>query len=93
MVSGMLLFSSCEHTLNQHYAEMDAFYAESQTLLRVPLDSVERFSDKVDDFILLCPDAQDDPLYPAIEENIRKASVRVTFTVETEWDGEEHYEF
>ena len=67
------------------YAEMEEFYVESRTLPEVSLDSVNRFSGKVDGFVEVHPDAVDDPLYPRIQENIRSASVRVGFTATTDW--------
>ena len=75
------------------YAEMREFYTESQTLPRVPLDSVERFSGKVTGFVGLHPSAADDPLYPRIQENIRSASVRVSFYVEPAWKDTTDFKF
>ena len=73
--------------------EMKAFYQESITLPSVTTDSVNRFSVKVNDFIEVNPEALDDPLYPKIMSNIKTATLRITITINDEWDGETHINF
>ncbi|MCR5643301.1 MAG: hypothetical protein K6G32_08205 [Prevotella sp.] len=69
-------FSSCEQP-RLHYAELEAYYAESQQLSAAPRDSIVRFSRKVQGFITRNPDATGDPLYPKIKSNI-SLSLRLT---------------
>jgi len=38
-------------------------------------DSIHRFSNKVDKFVVEHPSAADDEFYPAIQENITRASI------------------
>ena len=88
------LFVSCYGDDTLRYAEMQDFYVESQTLPEVSLDSVDRFSGKVDGFVGVHPDAVDDPLYPKIQDNIRSASIRITITVEdAAWKDTLYYTF
>ena len=76
------------------YVEMEEFYVESRMLPEVSLDSVNRFSGKVDSFVGVHPDAVDDPLYPKIQDNIRSASIRITITVEdAAWKDTLYYTF
>lgn len=60
---------SCEKP-QLHYAELEAYYAESQNLGAAPRDSVLRFYKKVQSFVTINPDAKEDPLYPEIRRNI-----------------------
>jgi hypothetical protein len=60
-----------------HYAELEAYYAESQQLSAAPRDSILRFSRKVQGFVTRNPDAAGDPLYPKIKSNI-SLSLRLT---------------
>lgn len=69
-------FSSCEQP-RLHYAELEAYYAESQQLSAAPRDSIVRFSRKVQGFVTRNPDATEDPLYPKIKSNI-SLSLRLT---------------
>ena len=69
-------FSSCEQP-RLHYAELEAYYAESQQLSASPRDSNVRFSRKVQGFVTRNPDATEDPLYPKIKSNI-SLSLRLT---------------
>ena len=62
-------FASCEKP-QLHYAELEAYYAESQNLEAAPRDSVLRFYRKVQSFVTINPDAKEDPLYPEIRRNI-----------------------
>lgn len=80
-------FISCEKDVLR-YQEMVQYHTESVHLPQVTTDSVSRFSQKVSTFLAQHPDAQDDPLYPEIQANIRAASFRMTITINDEWDGE-----
>ena len=62
-------FASCEKP-QLRYAELEAYYAESQNLEAAPRDSVLRFYRKVQSFVTINPDAKEDPLYPEIRRNI-----------------------
>ena len=76
-----------------YYPEMQAYYQESCALPQCTLDSVRCFSGKVKSFVTLHPSAQDDPLYPQIQQNIRTASLRLTITINDEWDGETYIRY
>jgi len=92
----VLLFMTvgCEkEVLSEGYPEMEFFYVESCALQTVTTDSVKSFSVKVDDFTTIFPDSKEHSLYPKIQANIRKASLRVTITINDEWDGETHINF
>ena len=84
-----LLAVSCEKDLVR-YEEMVQLHQESCGLPAVTADSVVRFTDKVDAFVTLHPAAQEDPLYPAIRQNIRAASLRLKLYVEEEWEEYNH---
>ena len=47
-------FTSCEKP-QLHYAELEAYYAESQNLGAAPRDSVLRFYRKVQSFVTINP--------------------------------------
>ncbi len=89
-----LAFASCSSDSDTiRYAEIQDYYTESMNLTQVTTDSVYRFTDKVQSFIYLHPDAYDDPLIPQIEANIRKACLNMTITVDPNWDGEIHINY
>ena len=75
------------------YEEMRQYHQESLTLQQVSTDSVTRFSSKVTTFVVAHPAAQEDPLYPEIQQNIHQATLRITITIDDEWDGVEHINF
>ena len=72
---------------------MQAYYVESCNLGVAAIDSVQRFSQKVDAFVLQHADAMDDPLYPKIRENIKAVKVKSGFYVNPEWDEEVNVNF
>ena len=72
---------------------MQAYYQESCALPQCTLDSVRCFSQKVNTFVTAHPAAQDDPVYPKIQDNIRTASLRLTITIRDEWDGETYINY
>ena len=87
-----LSFASCEKEVVR-YEEMAQYHQESLSLPSVATDSVSRFSQKVTAFVAQHPAAAEDPLYPEIQQNIRQALLRITITIDDEWDGEIHRNF
>ena len=86
--------SSCEKQAEDvRFQEMADFHAESFGLYQVESDSVSRFSQKVDAFVVQHPAAADDPLYPEIQQNIQNNWFRVTISIDTTWAGENYYEY
>jgi len=65
-----LFFASCEKPL-LHDEELEAYYQESLHLDAAPRDSVVRFSQKVESYAKINPEASEDPLYTEIQEKIR----------------------
>ena len=88
---GICLFSfslfSCEKELT-HYPEIVAYHAESKTLDVATSDSIGKFNVKVKAFVASHPDATQDPLYPEIQKNIKANLLRLSITIDDEWDGE-----
>ena len=87
----LITFVACEKEITR-YAEMQAYYQESVNLVQTSLDSISRFSNKVDGFVALHPRAKDDALYPEIEENIRKARIVISMH-DGSWDDDIRWEF
>ena len=82
-----LLAVSCEKELS-HYPEILAYHAESKTLDVATSDSIGKFNVKVKTFVAQHPDATQDPLYPEIQKNIKANLLRLSITIDDEWDGE-----
>ncbi len=72
---------------------MENYYTESMGLQSVTIDSVKSFSSKVSNYVAQNPGEKAHPLYPKIQENIKSASLRLTITCDTTWDGETHINF
>ena len=72
---------------------MENYYTESMGLKSVGLDSVKSFSAKVNNYVTEYPEEKEHPLYPKIQEIIKSASLRLTITCDTTWDGETHINF
>lgn len=87
-----LCFCSCEKEI-QHYPEIVAYYAESQNLPSVTPDSIARFTQKVDHFVVQYPAAKEDPLYPDIIQNIYIALGGIHIYINDEWKDEYRVEF
>ena len=91
-IIGVLLtvITACEKapSVEELYPQMESFYTESCGLQSVPADSVKMFAGKVDDYTDRYPEAKQHTRYPQIRENIRAASLRLSVTINTEWDGE-----
>ena len=75
------------------YPEIQAYHAESLNLTVASADSVSKFSTKVKTFVAHHPDAAQDPLYPVIQQNIKQNLLRLSITINDEWDGETHIEY
>ncbi len=85
-----LMMTACEKDI---VSNMEAYYTESMGLQSVTLDSVKTFSNKVEDYVARNPGEKENPLYPKIQSNIKSASIRITLSVDTTWDGESHVDF
>lgn len=96
----VLLFATClmvigceKDVIGEGYPEMEGFYIESCGLPSVTIDSVKLFSTKVNDYTDEYPESKEHSLYPKIQANIKSASLRITITCDTTWDGETHIIF
>ena len=69
------------------------YHSESQQLGVATTDSVARFSSKVQGFVAQHPDAKEDSLYPEIQKNIKANLLRLSITIDDEWDGETFIEY
>ena len=72
---------------------MVAYYAESKNLPSVTADSIARFTQKVDQFVVQYPAAKEDPLYPDIIQNIYIARGGIHIFINDEWKDEYRVEF
>lgn len=86
--------SSCsKEQATDQWPQMTTYYTESCGLQSVPIDSVTRFAVKVDGFTAAHPESTAHPLYPAIQSNIKAASLRITITINDTWDGETYMNY
>ena len=81
-------FVSCEHYDDVSHIMMEAYYEESQGLDQVPLDSIRRFSAKVDEWTNVHPEAQKEEIYAQIQQNIHTAMVTFRLELDDSWDDE-----
>ena len=88
----LFLTASCEKEVTR-YPEIQAYHIESLNLYVASADSVGNFSQKVQSFVVRHPDAKEDPLYPEIQQNIKQNLLRLSITINDEWDGETTIEF
>ena len=72
---------------------MQAYYAESCNLCVAATDSVQRFTQKFDAFVTQHTDATDDPLYDRICDNIQSAWIRISITLNEDWEGDYNMNF
>ena len=98
LLGAMLLVGvGCSQEPLQSTTEMEQLHAESSALGSVSNDSIQRFAYKVETYAQNHPQAQADPLWPEIIENIKSAahgaSIHFVITINTEWDGEIEYYF
>ena len=93
----LLVGAGCSEESLQSTTEMEYLHAESSALGSVSNDSIQRFAYKVETYAQNHPQAQADPLWPEIIENIKSAahgaSIHFVITINTEWDGEIEYNF
>jgi hypothetical protein len=72
---------------------MESFYVESKGLNSVTVDSVRTFSSKVDGYVAVNPLAKEHRRYPQILQNIKTASLRLSISINDEWDGDTHINY
>ncbi len=84
MFTASFILPSCEKDVIDL---MESYYTESMGLDNVTLDSVKSFSSKVNNYVTVYPSEKEHPLYPKIQNNIKSASMRITLTCDTTWDG------
>ena len=93
----LLVGAGCSQESLQSTTEMELLHAESSALVSVSNDSIQRFAYKVETYAQKHPQAQADPLWPEIIENIksaaRSANINIHITINTAWDGEIEYIF
>ena len=96
----LFLFAICfmavgceKDVIGEGYPEMESFYTESCQLPAVTIDGVKQFSIKVNNYTTEYPESKGHSLYPKIQANIQSASLRITITCDTTWDGETHINF
>ena len=87
-----LAFGSCGKT-RMYFPELEEYYEESMELKSVSTDSIARFSAKVENFVVLYPEAKDDPLYPAIQKNIKSANAGFKITINPDWGEDINFNF
>ncbi len=85
-----LMMIACEKDI---VSNMEAYYTEAMGVQNVTLDSVKTFSNKVENYVAENPDEKENPLYPKIQANIKSASMSITLSVDTTWDGETHINY
>lgn len=88
LVFSISWFTSCEKDVYDINPQMESFYMESVQLPSVTIDSVKSFSSKVEGFTRSYPWAVEHQRYPQIKENIKSASLRISITINDEWDGD-----
>ena len=88
LVFAISWFTSCEKEVYDINPQMESFYMESVQLPSVTIDSVKSFSSKVEGFTRSYPWAVEHQRYPQIKENIKSASLRISITINDEWDGD-----
>ena len=93
IIVSFLCLACSKETSVSHYPEMQAYYAESCNLGVAATDSVQRFAQKVNAFVTLHTDATDDPLYDRICDNIQSAWIRISITINEDWDGDYNMNF
>ncbi len=76
------LFYGCEKDVVDYMAD---YYQESLGLKNVSIDSVQTFSNKVENYVSINPEEKANPLYPKIVNNIKSAMVTITITIDGEW--------
>ena len=72
---------------------MVAYYAESKNLPSVTPDSIARFTQKVDQFVVQYPAAKEDPLYPDNISNISQVMGSIHIYINDEWGDVIRVEF
>lgn len=80
-----ILVPSCEK-VDLETSALDSYYMESLGLSNVPVDSVMRFKDKLDQYVNTNPDAKNHDKYLVIRENIQNALTRIT--IDDKWGGD-----
>ncbi len=82
-LTALPLFYGCEKDAVDYMAD---YYSESLGLKNVSIDSVQTFSNKVDNYVTINPEEKANPLYPKIVSNIKSAMVSFNITVDDNWE-------
>ena len=88
LVFAISWLASCEKDVFDINPQMESFYLESVQLPTVTIDSVKSFSSKVNNFVSVYPEAREHRRYEQIIDNINTATLNITITVNTDYDGE-----
>ena len=88
MIGAGILLHSCEKSVTDSIPIMESFYTASKSFLVVSKDSVNRFSDKVNGYVVTNPQAKNHSKYKLIMDNIKDATLRLTIEVDDEWAGD-----
>ena len=88
LVFAISWLASCEKDVFDINPQMESFYLESVQLSTVTIDSVKSFSSKVNTFVTMYPVAKEHRRYEQIIDNINTATLNITITVNTDYDGE-----
>ena len=88
MIRAGISLPSCEKSATDSFPIMESFYTESKGLKTVTKDSVNRFSDKVNGYVVTNPQARNHSKYKLIMDNIKDATLRLAIEVDDEWAGD-----
>ena len=88
MIGAGISLPSCEKSATDSFPIMESFYTESKGLKTVTKDSVNRFSDKVNGYVVTNPQARNHSKYKLIMYNIKDATLRLAIEVDDEWAGD-----
>jgi len=88
MIGAGISLPSCDKSVTDSFPIMESFYTESKGLKTVSKDSVNRFSDKVNGYVVTNPQARNHSKYKLIMDNIKDATLRLAIEVDDEWAGD-----
>lgn len=89
MMMGLAIaLPSCEKATADSFPIMESFFSESMTLQSVSVDSINRFSDKVNAFVTVNPKAKTHEKYQLIMDNIKAAILHISIEIQDKWEGD-----